>query len=316
MSPKFSVIIPSYNRKEYLFESLDSVLSQTLAPHEIIVYDDGSEDGTREALETFNDRITYQWSLNQGLVIARKNAIAMSSGDWIALLDSDDKWAPEYLAEVAVSQRRFPEAGLLVSNFQNFNDEGATYYDQFASAPDGWWERSTQSSFGRMVLLRDDCYLDYLQFQPGFPSATVFSRQLYNDVGGMNPEVSGLLAEDAHFSRRMAAYGRVCCNFKKRVFVRKHHGNMSGDKARNIKDRIRILELLIHNREIPEHYVAPTMAAIQSWRVEAFDQIFQLGDFTGARQMIRPHQQHRLGARRLVKYVLSFFPALASRFAE
>lgn len=75
--PRVSVIIPTYNRKDYVQEAIDSVLAQTYTDYEIIVVDDGSTDRTGEALQVrYGDRIRYVWQENQGRPGARTPSIS------------------------------------------------------------------------------------------------------------------------------------------------------------------------------------------------------------------------------------------------
>lgn len=91
---KISVIIPSWNRAEQLAAALDSVYAQTLAPHEVIVVDDGSTDTTRQRVTGHYPQVRYIYQHNKGVSSARNTGISAASGDWIALLDSDDRWQP------------------------------------------------------------------------------------------------------------------------------------------------------------------------------------------------------------------------------
>ena len=93
-SARVSVVIPSYNRAGALPRALDSVLAQTRAADEIIVVDDGSTDGSAELLATHYPGVTRLYQPNQGVSAARNLGIQHASGDWIALLDSDDAWLP------------------------------------------------------------------------------------------------------------------------------------------------------------------------------------------------------------------------------
>jgi glycosyltransferase involved in cell wall biosynthesis len=99
---KVSVIIPTYNRKLWLQQAIDSVLAQTYPNVEVIVVDDGSTDGTREALVTrYGKRIRYIYQDNQGESRARNHGAALAQGEYLAFLDSDDLWLPEKLAQQA-----------------------------------------------------------------------------------------------------------------------------------------------------------------------------------------------------------------------
>ncbi len=96
---KISVIIPTYNRRHTLERAIDSVLSQTFKPFEIIIVDDGSEDGTRNWVQEAYPSIKYIYQPNNGVSSARNKGIRSSRGSWIALLDSDDEWMPEKLED-------------------------------------------------------------------------------------------------------------------------------------------------------------------------------------------------------------------------
>ena len=92
-----SVIIPTYNRANYLREAIASMLSQTYQNFEIIVVDDGSTDKTREVVESFGERVRYFYQKNSGVGAARNKGIIESRGEYIAFLDADDIWFPEKL---------------------------------------------------------------------------------------------------------------------------------------------------------------------------------------------------------------------------
>ncbi len=112
MTPTVSVIIPTYNRRVYVQEAIDSVLAQTYTDYEIIVIDDGSTDGTGETLrERYGDRIRYEWQENQGESVARNRGIALAQGEYIAFLDSDDLWLPEKLEKQVTYLEEHPEVG-------------------------------------------------------------------------------------------------------------------------------------------------------------------------------------------------------------
>ena len=102
--PLVSVIIPTFNRMRQVQAALRSVLTQTYRKFEVIVVDDGSTDGTGEALEEIisadddgGKRIRYFFQSNQGQSAARNKGTEEARGEWVAYLDSDDVWLPEKL---------------------------------------------------------------------------------------------------------------------------------------------------------------------------------------------------------------------------
>ena len=93
-----SIILPTYNRAEFIGKALDSVLAQTYGNWECVLIDDGSTDHTRDVLAAFDDsRIRFFRQENRGVSGARNAGIAACRGDVIALLDSDDEWLPAKL---------------------------------------------------------------------------------------------------------------------------------------------------------------------------------------------------------------------------
>lgn len=103
--PVVSVIVPVYNTAQFVADALDSILAQTFADYEILVVNDGSPDTEllERVLEPYSGRIRYLRQENAGVSIARNNALAVARGRYVAMLDSDDRWHPEYLAsQVAV----------------------------------------------------------------------------------------------------------------------------------------------------------------------------------------------------------------------
>ncbi len=99
MNPLVSVIIPTYNRLEFLKEAIASVQRQTYAPLEIIVVDDGSNDKTEEKIPYLFPSITFLRQSHQGVSAARNKGIKQAKGSYIAFLDSDDLWLPRKLEE-------------------------------------------------------------------------------------------------------------------------------------------------------------------------------------------------------------------------
>ncbi len=119
-----SVVIPAYNIEQYIARAIDSVLAQTLLPDEIIVVDDGSTDRTGEIVKSYGEQVRYIYQENAGLSAARNTGIHAAKGQWIALLDGDDKWLPEKIAEQVDFLKRFPELKWVSCNFYNqFPDE-------------------------------------------------------------------------------------------------------------------------------------------------------------------------------------------------
>ena len=96
-SYNISVIIPTFNRKHLVKRAIQSVFDQTLQPHEIIIIDDGSKDGTDQLIKQEFPTVKYISQENSGISSARNIGIKESTGYWIAFLDSDDEWLSKKL---------------------------------------------------------------------------------------------------------------------------------------------------------------------------------------------------------------------------
>ena len=97
-----SIIMPAYNTEDYIGKSIKAVIAQTFTNWELLIIDDGSSDRTREIAESFeksDPRIRVILQKNAGVATARNLGILKAKGDYIAFLDSDDLWAPSFLAD-------------------------------------------------------------------------------------------------------------------------------------------------------------------------------------------------------------------------
>ncbi len=102
---KISVIIPSYNQQEYLAQAIDSVILQTVAPHELIIVNDGSTDNSLEIAKGYEGEGSFPIKVinqvNKGLSSARNTAIMNATGDYIFPLDADDMMLEDCLKRVS-----------------------------------------------------------------------------------------------------------------------------------------------------------------------------------------------------------------------
>jgi glycosyltransferase involved in cell wall biosynthesis len=118
----FDIVMPLYNKEEFVGATIDAVLAQSFADWRLIVVDDGSSDGGAEVVRGFDDpRITLIEQKNRGVGPARNVGIRAGANDWIAFLDADDIWNADHLAELNSLRRDFPQAGLIGCAFTRFS---------------------------------------------------------------------------------------------------------------------------------------------------------------------------------------------------
>ncbi len=113
VSPRLTIVLPTYNRAAFLPGALASIVGQTFSDWELVVIDDGSTDDTREVLDRARPAITrdvrYIRQENGGPAVARNNGIAHALGDLVAFFDSDDLWHPAYLETCVAALDRNPD---------------------------------------------------------------------------------------------------------------------------------------------------------------------------------------------------------------
>jgi glycosyltransferase involved in cell wall biosynthesis len=138
--PLVSVIIPAYRVTPYISETLDSVLGQTFQDFEIIVINDGCPDTERleRVLQPYFPRIHYMRQANGGPGGARNAGLSAARGEYIAFLDGDDQWLPEYLATQVAYLREHPEVDVVYADAEIFGDDesrgvGKRFMDQCPS---------------------------------------------------------------------------------------------------------------------------------------------------------------------------------------
>lgn len=158
-SPFVSVIIVSRNRAEMLEEAVESVLSQTLLPGEILVVDDGSEDDTRERMEK-RSGILYFRQVPSGQVVARNLGLSKSRGEYVAFLDSDDLWKPRFLEEAVLALESLPLDGVfsdwtVLNGFERLPSSWKVLWSERGGYPTevrGWFGIEPQQA--RRILLK------------------------------------------------------------------------------------------------------------------------------------------------------------------
>jgi glycosyltransferase involved in cell wall biosynthesis len=123
---RVTVIIPVYGTAQFVAEALDSVLSQTYTEYEIIVVNDGSPDSELldAVLEPYRNRITYIVQENRGSSGARNTALRAARGQYVAMLDSDDRWNPEYLSSQLSVLDADPTIDVVYPDAVRFSSEG------------------------------------------------------------------------------------------------------------------------------------------------------------------------------------------------
>jgi len=116
--PTISVVIPLYNKGQYIARAVNSVLSQSYQNFEVIIVDDGStDDGADNVRKILDTRIRIIQQKNQGVSAARNKGVEEAEADLIAFLDADDEWMPKHLEILLQLTREFPNAGACATSY-------------------------------------------------------------------------------------------------------------------------------------------------------------------------------------------------------
>ena len=221
-----SVVIPTYNRRQTIGRSIDSVLNQTLFPSEIIVVDDGSTDGTCDYIQSNFPSIKLLHQPNKGVSAARNKGIRYADTNWIALLDSDDEWFPQKLEKQVMTLSQSPDI-------------------KFCHTEEIWIRNGVRvnqmkkhQKYGGHIFYKclDMCRIS--------PSSVLFHQSILDDVGYFDKDLK--VCEDYDLWLRITAKFPVL--YIDESLIKKYGGHE--DQLSRVKDgieshRIKVLEKLI-----------------------------------------------------------------------
>ena len=240
-TPTVSICIPAYQAERYLPETLQSVREQSFRDWELIVIEDGSQDGTEEIVRRFagdvSQKVVFQrHAENRGLPATRNTAIAQARAKFIALLDADDYWEPGHL-ETIVADLSETGADLVHSGSVLFDSNTRRTLEIRAPSPEQVRE------FPRSLFVAD--YI--IQ-----PASAALTKELWERVGGFDE--SYRYVEDREMWLRCARSGaRFHFTGKNTCFYRKHAAALSTHGAEMAIASARVFEQHLDWPEIPEH---------------------------------------------------------------
>jgi glycosyltransferase involved in cell wall biosynthesis len=219
---KISVIIPSFNRSKTIRRAINSILEQTYYPHEIIIIDDGSTDGTQSLIRDEYPSVKYYYQLNKGVSNARNKGILKSTGDWIAFLDSDDEWFPNKLEEQKKSLEQ--NSTTFISHTNEIWIRNGVRVNQMKK----------HQKYGGSIF--DKC----LEFCRISPSSVLIHKRVFDDVGNFDEDL--MVCEDYDLWIRITS--KYLVEFLDIPLIKKYGGHKDQlSKVKNGIENFRIQSL-------------------------------------------------------------------------
>lgn len=233
-----TVVIPTFDRRKWIGECLDSVLGQTYSNVEVIVVDDCSTDGTVEWLaeqERFRSVIIHRQEKNGGASVARNTAIGMAKGDLIVFIDSDDMLLPNHVEKAVEAFENDPDLGLFCCDSTMIDAEGNVILNGKT------WHQSLAEAKGFEIKTGLRSLADVFRHSNCFPGFTL-RREVFEELGGFDQSI--FPADDYDLALRVAASRfNVFYLHEPLCLRREHDGQLSGIRN-SVKTQIKLIEAL------------------------------------------------------------------------
>ena len=228
-TPCISIVMPTYNRAEYIEEALDSIAQQSIAALEVIVVDDGSTDDTADRVRrhSLGSRIAYlRQKGNLGASVARNLGVDMARGEVIVFLDSDDLLEPEHHRIALEVLRQDTGVGLFCCDSHMIGASGEWLHERRSWTQIQCDIKRVQIQTGHRSLA------DVFLFSTPFPGFTI-RRDVYLSVGGLDQSIFPL--DDYDLQLKVAAAGHHVY-YEHRALARyRVHGNNESGQGRAVR---------------------------------------------------------------------------------
>ena len=221
-----SLVICCYNRAQLLPRTLESAFAQSYQPLEILVLDDGSQDGTEQLMASYGEKIRYHRQENQGIAAARSNACRQARGEYIAFLDDDDLIPKQRIPLLLDALQSNPQAVFAVGDLAIIDDNGE---------PTG--ERWMPENGTDIVLFQEGDEAVLWPHVPAAPHTTLFRRADAEKVGWFDRQYR-FAAEDKDFFARLGRLGPVVYVPEVVSLYRRGHASLTRDGQRTFSSQL------------------------------------------------------------------------------
>jgi glycosyltransferase involved in cell wall biosynthesis len=204
----FSVVIPTFNRIRTVERAIRSALDQSLRPLEVVVVDDGSDDGTDELLQSLSPPVRTIRQAQAGVATARNYGAQEARGEWLAFLDSDDYWTPGHLDRISqaiaatsgAADLYFDDTSIAMNMYDNGGRDLRT---------GSLWELAGFRPEGAYLLVPDATPWVTMGIQPMMLQSSAIRRTAFLSLGGVSAMLP--LRQDTHLFLRLGV-GRAACS--------------------------------------------------------------------------------------------------------
>jgi glycosyltransferase involved in cell wall biosynthesis len=300
-----SVVIPTYNAAAFLVEALESVRAQTRPAAETIVVDNGSTDASATIAKEAGARVLL---LDRpGLSAARNTGIRAASQPWIAFLDADDLWHPDKLASQWQAVETCPQAGLVITDFTEFDSTGVRIRSFLEQRENYQAIRRREMAPAVMCCESESFQTHFLRGNFFAPSAVLARREVLLDAGLFDEALTHM--EDRECWLRILPRTAVAVVERAVVHTRIHASNWSGDLLKMALGRAMISERVLAH---PGRYPARALDYYRSERPKFYLNAGRLaeeaGDAQGACHHYRRAWRTGGGLRPLALLILAWLP--------
>jgi hypothetical protein len=302
-----SVLVPTYNRANFLPETIDSILSQSYSPGEVIVVDDGSTDNTREIMASLYPRVKYHRIANSGVCAARNRAASLATLPYIAFCDSDDLWRQDKLEKQMELHHRYPELQHSFTNFSIVTDGVWSKDTKFDNAPQSFFGHCEERLPNALVCDRP-LYDEILRFQPVFQSTLLMTRDFFYKIGGYTESLGRALSEDLEFALRWVRYAPIGIIMEPLAGIRKHSGNFSGNTLATTRGEVEILRYALSSHGVTESTREILLDQIALRNISASYDAFADGKFAICENLLASVPAHYLTPKLRLKLLISRSP--------
>lgn len=312
MQKLVTVCMPVYNGEKYLHDSLSSIARQTYKNIEIIIVNDGSTDQTlsvaQKLIQDFHLRGRVYSIENRGPEAARDFGLTHAKGDYLAPLDSDDLWEPEYLNTMISSLENYPKVGMAFSNFIIFDEIHDSEIPKSKTV--GNIESVNHHRIDEhLCLFESEDFLAYaLAYSVIFPSGSVYRRSFYNQIGPYTKSLNLYISCDWEFGLRALQQTDILYLKIPYLKKRKHQNNISGNVEQTAAADTQVLDFILDSYVLTQQ---ERSIAIKRLVQRCFDlgyHYFVRNNHREARRWFLKCLQHRITSKPLFYICLTLLP--------